>query len=264
MYQQNEFRTTLVDQQPRHTRPTYRARSTTPKDQSRVIEPAVLYFGTPVVLTSTLNEDGSPNLAPISCVWWLGWSCVLGYDISSKTTKNLERERECVLNLPSANLVGAVDRLACLTGSNPMPEHKKRMGYRYEPNKFEVAGLTPVASDAVKAPRAKECPVQLEAVVENIRPFGENDLNTPFPAVAVEVRVVRVHVHESIVDAIKPNRIDPEKWRPLITSFRQFFGLGSALHPSKFGEIPEKTFAPNRLQSEPGSQDYTDAEILAT
>jgi len=107
MYQQNEFRTTLVDQRHRHARPT--APSSTPDDQIRVIEPAVLYFGTPVVLTSTLNEDGSLNLAPISCVWWLGWSCVLGYDTSSKTTKNLEREKECVLNLPSAQLVGSVD-----------------------------------------------------------------------------------------------------------------------------------------------------------
>jgi len=261
MYQQNEFRTTLGDHRYSHGRSS--APATTAKEQIRVIEPAVLYFGTPVVLTSTTNEDGSPNLAPISCVWWLGWSSVLGLDVSSKTTKNLEREKECVLNLPSAQLVDVVDRLACLTGSNPVPNHKKKMGYRFEPNKFKVADLTPVASDIVKAPRAKECPVQLEAVVENIRPFGENDLNRPFCAVAVEVRVVRVHVHESIVVTDKPNRIDPEKWRPLITSFRHFFGLGSALHPSKFSEIPEKTFAPNRFQSEPKSQDYTDAELLA-
>ena len=232
-------------------------------DGTIVIEPSILYFGTPVVLTGTTNEDGSPNLAPISCVWWLGWSCVLGLDISSKTTINLERERQCVLNLPSAQLVGAVDRLACLTGSSQMPVHKIKMGYRYEPNKFKVAGLTPVASDVVKAPRAKECPVQLEAVVESIRPFGENDRNRPFPAVAIEMRVVRVHVHKSLVVNGKPNRVDPEKWRPLITSFRQYFGLGSALHPSKFSEFPEETFAPNRFQPERGSLDSVDTDSLA-
>jgi flavin reductase (DIM6/NTAB) family NADH-FMN oxidoreductase RutF len=245
-----------------YSRPGFHSPSTA-IDRTIVIEPPILYFGTPVVLTGTTNEDGSPNLAPISCVWWLGWSCVLGLDVSSKTTRNLERERQCVLNLPSAQLVGAVDRLACLTGSNPIPGHKKKMGYRYEPNKFEVAGLTPVASDLVKAPRAKECPVQLEAVVENIRPFGENDPGRPFPAVAIEMRVVRVHVHESLVVTGKPNRVDPEKWRPLITSFRQYFGLGSALHPSKFSEFPEETFAPNRFQPEPGSLDSADADLLA-
>ena len=30
------------------------------------IEPAILYFGTPVVLIGTCNEDGSYNLAPMS------------------------------------------------------------------------------------------------------------------------------------------------------------------------------------------------------
>lgn len=222
----------------------------TAQDRTIVIEPSILYFGTPVVLTGTRNEDGSPNLAPISCVWWLGWSCVLGLDVSSKTTRNLERERQGVLNLPSAQLVDAVDRLACLTGNCQIPDHKIKMGYRYEPNKFEVAGLTPVSSDLVNAPRAKECPVQLEAVVENIRPFGENDTDRPFPAVAIEMRVVRVHVHESLIVPGKPNRIDPEKWRPLITSFRQYFGLGYALQPSKFSEFPEETFTPNRYQPE--------------
>jgi hypothetical protein len=29
-------------------------------------EPGILYFGTPVVLISTTNEDGSYNLAPMS------------------------------------------------------------------------------------------------------------------------------------------------------------------------------------------------------
>jgi len=44
----------------------------------RTIEPTILYFGTPVALISTLNPDGSPNLAPMSSAWWLGWSCMLG------------------------------------------------------------------------------------------------------------------------------------------------------------------------------------------
>lgn len=206
-----------------------------------MIEPAILDFGMPVILTSTVNEDGSPNLAPISCVWWLGWSCVVGYDASSTTTKNLERNRECVMNLPSADLVNAVDRLAGLTGSNPVPEHKRNMGYRYEPNKFEVSGLTPMASDLVKVPRVKECPVQLEAVVENIKPFGENDSKRPFVALAVEVRIVRIHVHEAIVDSDNANHIDPDKWWPLITNFRQFFGLGPTLHQSEAGYLPEET-----------------------
>jgi hypothetical protein len=40
-------------------------------------EPTILYFGTPVVLISTTNEDGSANIAPMSCAFWLGWRCML-------------------------------------------------------------------------------------------------------------------------------------------------------------------------------------------
>jgi flavin reductase (DIM6/NTAB) family NADH-FMN oxidoreductase RutF len=170
-------------------------------------------------------------------------------DASSKSTKNLEREGECVLNLPSAQMVAAVDRLACLTGSNPIPDHKKRMGYRFEPDKFKVAGLTQLPAQLVKAPRAKECPVQLEAVVSKIRLFGDHDLSMPFRALAIEMRVVRVHVHEGIVTTGRPNHIDPEKWRPLITSFRQYFGLGAPLHSSRFSQVPEVMLSPNRFRS---------------
>src|SRR6202042_1082484 len=40
-----------------------------------VSEPSILYFGTPVVLISSANEDGSANLAPMSSAFWLGWRC---------------------------------------------------------------------------------------------------------------------------------------------------------------------------------------------
>src|SRR6266700_1246561 len=108
----------------------------------KVIDPKILYFGTPVVLVSTLNEDRSANLAPMSSAWWLGRSCMLGLDVTSKTTENLRRDRQCVLNLPSSDLVSAVDRLALLTGSCLVPEHKMKRGYRYEPEKFATAQLT--------------------------------------------------------------------------------------------------------------------------
>jgi len=39
------------------------------------IEPSILYFGTPIALLSTLNADGSANLAPMSSAWrWAGSS----------------------------------------------------------------------------------------------------------------------------------------------------------------------------------------------
>src|SRR5689334_25412582 len=67
----------------------------------KTIEPTILYFGTPVALISSLNEDGSPNIAPMSSAWWLGWTCMLGLGPMGQTSENLIRTRECVINLPS-------------------------------------------------------------------------------------------------------------------------------------------------------------------
>ncbi len=91
----------------------------------RVTDPAILYFGTPVVLVSTLNPDGTPNLAPMSSAWWLGHHAMLGLSSVSQTTLNLRREGECVLNLPSAEMAASVDRIAKTTGTDPVPERKR-------------------------------------------------------------------------------------------------------------------------------------------
>jgi flavin reductase (DIM6/NTAB) family NADH-FMN oxidoreductase RutF len=206
------------------------------------IEPGILYFGTPVVLISTVNEDGSFNLAPMSSAFWLGWRGVLGLAATSKTPQNMARTGGCVLNLPSAALAGMVDRLALTTGSDPVPEGKLRRGYRYEPDKFGLSDFTAMPSETVSAPRVRECPVQLEAVVEAVHGLAENDGVLRGRTNVIEVRVQRVHVDESIVMEGEPNRIDPDKWRPLILSFQEFYGLGPKVRPSRLGTVPEALY----------------------
>jgi len=210
----------------------------------KTIEPAILYFGTPVVLVSSLNEDGTPNVAPMSSAWWLGWSCLLGFGARSKTPANILRTGECVLNLPSIDQVAAVDRLARLTGSNPVPPHKVAMGYRYEPDKLGVGGLTAEESDVVAPPRIRECPVQLEAVLEKAHPLADSDPLRKGNLIALEVRIVRVHVEERLLLEGYEDRIDPDAWHPLIMSFCRFYGIGSQVHPSRLAEIPESAYRP--------------------
>src|ERR1700722_13254391 len=120
------------------------------------IEPGILYFGTPVVLNSTVNEDGSYNLAPMSSAFWLGWRCLLGFEGVSKTPQNIIRTGECVLNLPSDAQVDAVNRLAYLTGSNPVPAGKTKRNYQFKEDKFGASGMTATASETVAAARALE------------------------------------------------------------------------------------------------------------
>ncbi len=198
----------------------------------KVIEPKIMYFGTPVVLISTLNEDGSANLAPMSSAWWLNQSCMLGLSTRGKTMENLRREGECVLNLPSSKQVNAVDKLALTTGMFPVPEYKLAIGTRYVKDKFAEAGLTPLASELIKPPRVLECPVQLEAKVMNIHPFQSDDSQLA----GVEVRIIRTYMDESILSTDKRHYVDTDKWRPLIMSFCEFYELGENVHPSRLAK----------------------------
>jgi flavin reductase (DIM6/NTAB) family NADH-FMN oxidoreductase RutF len=195
----------------------------------KTIEPTILYFGTPVALISTLNPDGTPNLAPMSSVWWLGWSCMLGLGQMGQTSDNLIRTRECVINLPSEDQVSMVDRLALTTGKDPVPEKKLSWGYRYEGDKFGLSGFTSMPSVQVGPPRVRECPVQMEGIVHEYRPFGKN-----VSANAIEVHIVKLHVEESLL--VGEKHIDPVRWRPLIMSFCRFFGVGEEVHPSRLAE----------------------------
>jgi flavin reductase (DIM6/NTAB) family NADH-FMN oxidoreductase RutF len=195
----------------------------------KAIDLKVLYFGTPVVLISSRNPDGTPNLAPMSSAWWLGQGCMLGLGTASQTAQNLLREKECVLNLAPSTLVDAVDRLAMTTGSRVVPQYKADMGYRWEPDKFGAAGLTGLPSDLVKAPRIAECPIQLECEVIGSHPFGGSG------AAAIEVRVLRAHVEEGLI--IPGTRyVDPIGWDPLIMKFCEFFGGGENVYPSRLAE----------------------------
>ena len=206
------------------------------------IEPAILYFGTPVVLIGSSNEDGSFNLAPMSSAWWVGWRCMLGLARNSKTTENMIRSGECVLNLASADLVGAVDSLARTTGSSPVPAGKIKRGYRHEKDKFAICGLTPRLGETVAAPRAIECPVQMEAKVAHVHEMAQEDEVWRGNLTAIEVRITRVHAHPAIMMDGHANRIDPDKWRPLIMSFQKFYGLGPQVHASTLAQIPEAMY----------------------
>ena len=61
-------------------------------------------------------------------------------------------------------------------------------------------------------------------------------------SVALEVRILRVHVTEEVRLGGHRDRIDPERWRPLIMSFQHFFGLGERVHPSRLAGISEEAY----------------------
>lgn len=200
-------------------------------DVHRTVDLKVLYFGTPVVLLSTRNPDGTANLAPMSSAWWLGSTAVLGLGNTGHTTANLLREREVVINLVPSTMADAVDRLAMTTGAEHVPPRKAAMGYRHEAGKFALAGLTPQESEVVAPPRAAECPIQLECVLQQAHTIG-----TPEPsATTFVVDVVRAHVAEELIIP-GTDYVDPVGWDPLIMKFCEFFGGGVNVRASTLAE----------------------------
>jgi flavin reductase (DIM6/NTAB) family NADH-FMN oxidoreductase RutF len=162
---------------------------------------------------------------------------------TSKTTQNVLRTGECVLNLPSVDQVAAVDALARTTGTDPVPAPKLAKGYRFEAEKFALAGVTAVASEIAAAPRVAECPVQMEASLATSRRIAADDPTYGGFALALEVGIERLHLDESILMNGNSDRVDPDAWRPLIMSFAQFYGLaGGASHPSELARIPERHY----------------------
>jgi flavin reductase (DIM6/NTAB) family NADH-FMN oxidoreductase RutF len=194
-----------------------------PEAEFRTIEPKIPYFGTPAALISSLNEDGTMTLAPMSSFWALGWTLMLGLLDETKTAENMERHRECVVNLPAPDMWRKVEILAPLTGKDPVPQIKSQL-FRFEKDKFAISGFTPIGSEMVQPVRARECPVHMEARVTAMHRMEGERLKQLGGGLAAEVEIVRVHVAPDLI--VGENYIDPAKWSPLIYNFRHYFRLG--------------------------------------
>lgn len=180
-----------------------------------IIYPKILYFGTPVLLVSSLNENGTTNIAPMSSAWALGWTVMLGLGTYGKTFDNLSRERKCILNFPAEDLWITVEKLAPLTGKDPVPEYKQGK-FRFEKDKFHAAGLTPVPSESVRPLRIAECPLQMEGLVQKTYLIGHQESHLA----SIEPEITRVYANRELL--ISPNYIDPARWHPLIYGVRHY------------------------------------------
>lgn len=201
------------------------------------IDPAILYWGTPVVLITASNEDGSPNISPMSSAFWLGDRCILGIASHSQTTINILRTKQCVLNLASDDMTVAVNGLARTTGTEEVPPSKIQRGYRYVKDKFGIANLTPEPSELVQAPRIKECPVQMEAeLVDKHETLGG------FVSI-IEVKILRTYVSDKLRLKGYDNRVDPDAWHPMIMSFQHLYGLRNGkIEHSRLAEVDEDLY----------------------
>jgi len=199
----------------------------------RNIRPKILYFGTPVALITTVDEFGNANIGPMSSVWALGYKLVLGLGCDGKTFSNLLGQKECVINMPSADLHENIEKIARLTGAYPVPDSKKAL-YTYERDKFSAGGFSKMGSETVSTPAIAGCPLQLEALLDSYTVLDYDEKGKPDVA-AVTVQVINVRAHENIITGA--DHINPEKWSPLIYNFRHYYALGQHLGKTFKAEV---------------------------
>lgn len=154
----------------------------------------------PVALVSTVDERGQVNLAPFSFFTGVGSvpPTVLFCPTLRRATEgpaghrkdtlhNVEQTREFVVNVVSEALAGAANA----TAAEVAPEV----------DEFELAGLTPLASEVVKPPRVAESPAQMECRLLQVIYTG----HVPGAGVIVLGEVLRFHVREDLVENFHVN-----------------------------------------------------------
>jgi flavin reductase (DIM6/NTAB) family NADH-FMN oxidoreductase RutF len=105
-----------------------------------------------IVLVTTLNEDGTSNVAPKSWVSMMAFEpplLALGCNLRHWTARNILDRREFVVNVPGAELAEIVWK------SHTLPH----------PRPVECTGLTPIPARKVKPPRIEECKAHLECIL---------------------------------------------------------------------------------------------------
>ena len=174
----------------------------------------------PIAFVSTVNEDGTTNLAPYSFFNAFSSNPPIVVFSSNRrvldnTTKdtlyNIEKTGEAVINAVSYDIVRqmAVTSIQFPSGVS----------------EFEKSGLTPVPSDLVKAPRVKEAPAAMECKLQEIITLGEHG----GAGHLIICEVVKIHLDEKVVDG---NRINPHKMDLMGRMGRAYYtrASGDAIH----------------------------------
>lgn len=149
----------------------------------------------PVAWVSTIGPDGVPNIAPHSYTMVCSLSPpVIGFvSVGRKDSlRNAEATGEFVVNIASLDQLEQLN----LTAADFPPEE----------DEFAWAGLNPVPSDLISAPRVGEAPISFETRLHDpgVVPVGNCFL--------VLGQVVRVHV---ATDVWRDGRIVPELLQPV-------------------------------------------------
>ncbi len=157
----------------------------------------------PIATVSTLNLDGTNNLAPFSFFngvcpkpMIVAFSPVIRTSTGEKkdTLVNIEREKEFVINFTTEDIAEKINN-----ASTELP---------YGEDEFKFAGFTPIDSEVVKARRVAESPIHFECKLRDLLSYGD----TPGAGTLITGEVVKIHVREDLLDS---GRILTDIFKPI-------------------------------------------------
>lgn len=173
------------------------------------IKKATCLFPTPAVMVSCGGGSDAPNIITIA---WTGIVCseppVASISIRPGRHSHglVKKSGEFVVNIPREEQLRALDYCGMTSGRDV--------------NKFRELGLTPVTGREVSAPLIKECPVNLECRVIDMKSLGTHDLFLG--------EIVAVHMDEEVMT--DKGTVDISRLRPIAycPQASQYWSLG---HP---------------------------------
>ena len=154
----------------------------------------------PIAFASTVDINGNPNLSPFSFfnvfssnppILVFSPARRVRNNTTKHTLENCQATKQVVINVVNYDLVQQVS-----LSSTEYPEGT---------NEFLKSGLTMLPSDMVKPYRVAESPVQMECLVNEIIPLG----NQGGAGNLIICEIVKIHIQESVLD--EKNRIDQSK-----------------------------------------------------
>ncbi|RXR18982.1 flavin reductase family protein [Flavobacterium amnicola] len=171
----------------------------------------------PIGWISSISEDGYVNLAPFSFFNVVGedpphvmFSTVRTGNKNKDTLNNVLATKQFAVNMVTEDLVEKMN-----ITSQAIPSNE---------SEFELAGLTPIASVKIKAPRVAECLITMEC--ELVHHYFLEDHKNGGACIMVG-RVVLFHVNEKAI--LEGSKINMEVYRPVARL--------AGFNYSKLGEI---------------------------
>ena len=181
------------------------------------LKPAVALYPTPVILATSVDENGKPNVCTLA---WVGVLCSeppqIGISIRPTRYSHelISKTKEYVVNIPTADIVKETDYCGMVTGRKV--------------DKFKETKLTPIEAKKVKPPLIEECPVNLECKVKDIISLGAHDLFIG--------EIVCVNASEEVMSSptkINFGKLNPITWNPVS---REYYSLGKPLGSYGFSQ----------------------------